>query len=95
MVKFDRYTFLTKQVEVGRSPAATLGKKPSWVYPYVLFTTPCSASKKLEKVGWRRPRSTLQVALQLPVFKLGQCQTSALSRSWLRPRPPPLAEAII
>eukprot|EP00966_Prymnesium_polylepis_P285222 6588685-Prymnesium_polylepis.1 len=41
MGKFDRYAFLTRQVEVGlRSPAATLGKKTSWVYPYVLLTPP-------------------------------------------------------
>ena len=40
MVKFGRYTFLTRQVEVGRSSAATLGKKTALVYPYVLFTPP-------------------------------------------------------
>ena len=31
MVKFDRYTFLKRQVEVGRCPAAWLAKKTSWV----------------------------------------------------------------
>ena len=41
MVKFDRYTFLTRQVEVGRSPAATLGKKEnSMGVPLRFLNTP-------------------------------------------------------
>ena len=41
LVEFDRYTFLTRKVEVGRCPAAARGKKTTWVYPYVFFPSPC------------------------------------------------------
>ena len=36
----EGHSFLVWKAEVGRCPAAWLAKKRSWVYPYVLFTTP-------------------------------------------------------